>query len=86
MLWETLDAYNYGKQMQHHTHTRPTYLCAHVGDALGRDVSGQHVAAQVRVLLVFQVGDAAPQPALVLHICRLELLVDEWAPGRESRN
>lgn len=53
------------------------HLCSHGGDAFGADVATQHVSAQVRILLVFQVGDAAPQPRLILHVSGFKLFVDE---------
>lgn len=52
------------------------HLCSHAGDAFTADVSTQYAAPQVWVLLVFQVGDAAPQPRLILHVGGFELFVD----------
>lgn len=53
-----------------------THLCSHGGNAFRADVATQHVSAQVRVLLVFQVGDAAPQPGLILHVSGFKLFID----------
>lgn len=53
-----------------------THLCSHGGNAFRTDGATQHIAAQVRVLLVFQVGDAAPQPRLILHVSGFKLFVD----------
>lgn len=59
-----------------HTDRPKAHLCSHGSNALGADGAAQHVAAQVRVLLVFQVRDAAPQPSLILHVSGFKLFVD----------
>lgn len=53
-----------------------SHLCSHGGNAFGADRATQHIAAKVRVLLVFQVGDAAPQPRLILHVSGFKLFVN----------
>lgn len=52
------------------------HLCSHGGNAFRADGATQHIAAQVRVLLVFQVGNAAPQPSLILHVSGFKLFED----------
>lgn len=60
-------------------------LGRHAGDTLRCDVPTQDVAAQLRILLVLQVGDSAPKTSFIFDVGRLKLSEDLWRP-QESRS